>query len=235
MRTRTSFGSAAVALALTLMLGPGGAAGQAGTDLPTVAVLDFTGLMIGDGGNSAPLGKAVSAMLTTELTGREGIRVIERQQLQDLLEEQRLSLSGRVEESTALEVGKLVGAQYVIFGAVTSIAEQLRMDMRAVDVETSEILEVQKLSAKTAELLDVVVRMADMFGDKLDLTPPSGRAVVAAIPPRATIEFSRGVDYEDKGELDKAQEHYRNALEIHPDHRDARIALERLETTGEAQ
>src|SRR5690606_14381490 len=164
----------ALALALSLAL-PGGLRGQAAEDVPTIAVLDFTGLMVGQGGNSAPLGKAVSAMLVTELIGRPGIRVIERAQLQDILTEQRLSLSGRVDESTALEVGKLIGAQYVIHGQVTSIADNLRMDMRAVDVETSEIMEVQKLSGRTDELLDVVVKMADLFSSKLELTPPSQR------------------------------------------------------------
>jgi len=205
---------------------------EARSDLPTVAVLDFTGLMIGEGENSAPLGKAVAAMLVTELSNREGIRVIERYQLQDLLMEQRLSLSGRVEEDTALEVGLMVGAQYTIYGQVTSIGETTRMDMRIVNVETTEIMEVEKLSDATSELLSMVVRLADMFGDKLELTPPSARAEVEEIPVQATIAFSRGVDFEDRGETDRAIEQYRRALEIHPAHRDARKALDRLLGAG---
>ena len=226
---RASFPSAALAL----LLATGVAQAQTTTpDVPTVAVLDFTGLMVGQGGNSAPLGKAVSAMLITELIGRPGVKVIERAQLQDLLTEQKLSLSGRVDEGTALEVGKLVGAQYVIHGQVTSIADNLRMDMRAVDVETSEIMEVQKLSGRTDDLLDVVVKMADLFSSKLKLPAPSARPGVAKIPVLATVEFSRGVDFEDKGDNEKALEHYRAALKIHPDHRDAKVAIERLEHGG---
>jgi TolB-like protein len=227
---RSPFVGPAALLALALVAGDLQA--QAADDLPTIAVLDFTGLMVGQGGNSAPLGKAVSAMLVTELIGREGIRVIERAQLQDILTEQRLSLSGRVDESTALEVGKLVGAQYVIHGQVTSIADNLRMDMRAVDVETSEIMEVQKLSGRTDDLLDVVVKMADMFSNKLELTPPSQRPEIVKIPVLATVEFSRGVDFEDKGDTNQALEHYRKAVEIHPAHRDALAAIERLERGG---
>jgi TolB-like protein len=221
-------------IALVLLGSPAaGSAQDGGDDIPTVAVLDFTGLMMGQSGNSAPLGKAVSAMLTTELLGRPGLRVIERHQLQDLLTEQKLALSGRVDEGTAVEIGKLLGAQYMIYGQVTSIATQLRMDMRAVDVETSEILEAQKMNATTDELLDVVVEMADSFGSQLNLTPPSGRPSLEAIPVRATIEFSRAVDFEDKGDVDKALEHYRVALEIFPDHPAAQAAVERLTTEGE--
>jgi len=225
----------AVALtALLMVAAPAVVSAQAGgDDLPTVAVLDFTGLMIGQSGNSAPLGKAVASMLTTELLSRPGIRVIERHQLQDMLTEQKLALSGRVDEGTAVEIGRMLGAQYMIYGQVTSIATQLRMDMRAVDVETSEILEAQKMTAATDELLDVVVQMADSFGDQLNLAPPSERPAFETIPVRATIEFSRAVDFEDKGDPEQALEHYRAALGIFPEHPAARAAVERLGADGE--
>jgi TolB-like protein len=219
-----------------LLLFLGGQEGMAqGADpaQPGVAVMDFTGLMIGQGGNSAPLGKAVSAMLTTELSGRDGMRVVDRTLLQDLLTEQRLALSGRVDESTAIEVGRMVGANYVIHGSVTSIGDQTRMDMRAVDVETGEVLEVQKLTGATTELLFLVVRMADIFSQQLELAPPSERPGAENIPVMATIAFSRGVDFEDKKEMEKAIEQYERALELYPDHRDAQKALARLQGGGE--
>jgi len=106
------------------------------------------------------------------------------------------------------------------------------MDRRSVNVETTEIMEVEKLSDATSELLSMVVRLADMFGDKLELTPPSAREAVEEIPVQATIAFSRGVDFEDRGETERAIEQYRRALEIHPAHRDARKALDRLLGTG---
>lgn len=218
-----------------LAWGEVGVAQEPDSDLPGVAIMDFTGLMIGQGGNSVPLGKAVSAMLTTEMTGRPGMRVIERQNLQSILQEQRLALSGRVDESTAIEVGRMVGAKYVIFGQVTSIGDMTRMDMRAVAVETTEILEVQKLSGATTDLLSLVVRMADIFSMQLELEPLSARAEVEAIPVQATIAFSRGVDFEDRGERERAIEQYRLALEHYPGHRDAQRALERLQGGGEGR
>jgi hypothetical protein len=163
------------------------------------------------------------------------MRVIERQNLQTILQEQRLALSGRVDESTAIEVGRMVGAKYVIFGQITSIGDMTRMDMRAVDVETTEVLEVQKLSGATTDLLSLVVRMADIFSAQLQLEPLSARAEVEAIPVQATIAFSRGVDFEDRGETERAIEQYQLALEHYPGHRDARRALERLQGGGEGR
>ncbi len=197
-------------------------------DLPTVAVLDFAGLMMGDGSAAVPLGKTVSAMLVTEFSEREGMQVIERQQLFEVLREQDLALSGRVDESSAIEVGRLLGAQYVLTGQATDIVGNLRMDIRAVDVETSEIVAVMKMSGLTTQLFDIIADLADQFGERLDLTPPSGRVEMEAVPVQATIAFSRAVAYEDRGEVDEAIEFYEQTLEIHPGHRDAQRALERL-------
>jgi len=225
--------TALLAVALTVRTARAQGTAASG-DVPTVAVLDFTGFMLGEAGNSVNLGKAVSAMLVTEFSGRDGMRVIERAQLNELLTEQRLALSGRVEEASAVEVGELLGAQYVFHGQVASIGENLRIDIRAVDVETSEVVSVLKKMDKTAELLGVIVWVADEFSGELNLTPPSDRPEVEPIPVRATIEFSRGVDFEDKGEIEQAVEHYQAALEIYPDHRDAQRALDRLRDGGDA-
>ena len=202
------------------------------TDTPTVAVMDFTGFMLGEAGNSVNLGKAVSAMLVTEFSGREGLQVIERAQLNDVLTEQRLALSGRVDEGSAVEIGKLLGAQYMFYGQVASIAGNLRLDIRAVDVETTEVISVLKKMDETSALLGVIIWVADEFSSELDLTPPSARPAIEPIPVQATIEFSRGVDLEDKGEIEQAMERYRAALEHHPGHRDAQRALERLSGGG---
>lgn len=203
------------------------------TDVPTVAVMDFNGFMLGEAGNSVNLGKAVSAMLVTEFSGRDGIEVIERAQLNDLLTEQRLALSGRVDESSAIEIGRLLGAQYMFYGAVTSIAGSLRVDIRAIDVETSEVVSVLKQTDETSALLNVVVWVADEFSGALDLTAPSDRPAIEPIPVRATIEFSRAVDFEDKGDVEQAIVHYEAALEYHPGHQDAQRALDRLRGGGE--
>jgi TolB-like protein len=205
---------------------------QSGADLPTVAVLDFDGLMLGEAGNSVNLGKAVSAMLVTELTSRPGLRVIERQRLKDILTEQKLALSGRVDESTAIKVGKLLGAQYVVHGSAVSWAGDLRMDVQAVDVETGKVLEAVKKQDKATNLLNMVVSITDEFAKKLDLSPPSERPPVEAVPIQATIEFSRAVDYEDKGDTAQAIAHYQKVLEIAPDHRGAKAALARLQKGG---
>ncbi len=222
-------------IAATLWVPRGALNAQTADATATVGVLDFSGFMMEQTGGSAPLGKAVSSMLITELLNLDGLTVIERQDLRKVLEEQRLALSGVVDEGTAIEVGRILGAQYMIFGAAVSVAGELRLDMRAVDVETSQILEAQKLQGGNEELLDMVTRAADRFGEEIGggrLTPLEERASHQTIPVQATIEFSRGLDLEDRGELQDAMARYCLALSLFENFRDARRAVERLEEQG---
>jgi len=221
MRTRR------LAMAVTIAMAVG-SFDLAGQGVPTVAVMDFGSFMMGDRGTSVHLGKAISAMVVTELSGRQGMRVVERSELNEFLRELKLNLSGRIEESDAIEVGRRLGARYVLHGQVTSIVDNLRMNIRAVDIETSEIVSVMKKSDKTIALCSVVMDLADEFAAALRLTPPPVRPDVELMPVTATIEFSRAVDFEDRGEVDQAVRHYEATLEIHPSHRGARHALERL-------
>lgn len=211
---------------LAASLGSAVMAPVAAQDALTVGVMDFESFMMGEGGASVQLGKAVTAMLVTEFSLREGVRIVERHRINDLIREMDLSYSGRVEE--AVEIGKLLGMQYVLLGAVTSIVDNLRIDIRAVDVETSEVLTAMKKSNTTNAIFSVLVDIADDFGNVLNLTAPSQRPAVEEIPVRATIEFSRAVTYEDEQDFEQAIGHYEATLEIQPTHRDAQLALERL-------
>jgi len=62
-------------------------------------------------------------MITALLDKGAGqIRLFERKELEKVLGEQKLGSSGLVDESTAVQMGKLVGARYMITGKVTRFA-----------------------------------------------------------------------------------------------------------------
>ncbi len=69
------------------------------------------------------------------------MRVVEREKLAYLLKEVDLAKSGRVDQSTAVKVGKIVGARYMVFGLISQFDDKsARMGVKVVDVETSEIV-----------------------------------------------------------------------------------------------
>lgn len=208
----------------TLLLGVPASGQQA----ISVAVVDLSSFMMGPGGASVSLGKAIGAMLTTELEARQGVQAIPRAMLKGILREQNLHLSGRIEESDAIAIGRLLGVQYILHGQATSIVDNLRMDVRVVDVETARVITVIKRSDRTTELAGVVLGIVDDFSSAVGAAMPTEAAEAVSIPVAATIAFSRGLDLEDLGDPLGATREYQAALEAHPGHRDAMIALERV-------
>jgi curli biogenesis system outer membrane secretion channel CsgG len=63
--------------------------------------------------------EAAQDVFVTELVKSGKFRVVEREQLQALMQEKNLSLSGDVDPSTAVKIGKLLGVNYLLTGAVT--------------------------------------------------------------------------------------------------------------------
>ena len=63
--------------------------------------------------------EAAQDVFVTELVKSGRFRVVEREQLAALMEEKNLSLSGDVDPSTAVKIGKLLGVNYLLTGSVT--------------------------------------------------------------------------------------------------------------------
>jgi curli biogenesis system outer membrane secretion channel CsgG len=63
--------------------------------------------------------EAAQDVFVTELVKSGKFRVVEREQLAALMEEKNLTLSGDVDPSTAVKIGKLLGVNYLLTGAVT--------------------------------------------------------------------------------------------------------------------
>src|SRR4030095_4449534 len=63
--------------------------------------------------------EAAQDVFVTELVKSGKFRVVEREQLEALMQEKNLTLSGDVDPATAVRVGKLLGVNYLLTGAVT--------------------------------------------------------------------------------------------------------------------
>lgn len=103
-------------LAILLVGAP--AVRAAGGAKPRVAVLEFVDKSTHNYG-WYHVGRAAQDMMVTALVRADAFRVIDRERLQALMQEKNLSLSGDVDPKTAVKVGKLLGVEYVIVGAIT--------------------------------------------------------------------------------------------------------------------
>jgi len=87
-----------------------------------IAVTKFDNKTQGVWGNWN-IGEGMAEMLTTELMKTGRFVVIERQALQDVVDEQKLGQSGLVQKETASKIGQILGAQIVIRGIVSEFEQ----------------------------------------------------------------------------------------------------------------
>lgn len=128
-----------------------------------VAVLPFT-----SSDKASGLPSKVQAHAMTALVDMKDpfLKVVDRENLDRILEEQRLSLSGVVDEQTAVRVGNLMGAHAVLMGNVVSYQE-LPGQVRRSSKDGFESYRVQQINKETNEKYFVTkykpVRYSEFF------------------------------------------------------------------------
>lgn len=215
----------AVALIAPSLAG-GQASGAAQDRRPTVAVMPYfdNGAVI-NRADYETLGKGIADVLISELSTNGAIRVVERDRIQQLIDEQNLGSSGRVDKATAVQAGKLLGAHHMIFGGfIVDPKGQIRLDARAVNVETSEIEHVESVTDKADNLLVVISTLAEKLNRGMKLPAMPGGAVRPAANPEGTkpgrwrdlILYARAVDADDKKDKTRALALYKDFLDKSP-------------------
>lgn len=199
---------------------------QAQAPLPTVAVLpSFDNSSLLNHADYDALGKGIADVLITELSANPTIRVVERDRIQALIDEQNLGASGRVDKETAAKIGKILGAQHVIMGGfIIDRQGTMRLDARAVNVETSAIEHVETVTDKADNLLAILQSLADKLNKGMKLPPlPSGTARPALAPEstkpgrwRDLILYARAEDANDKKNRTQALALYKDFLDKTP-------------------
>jgi len=96
------------------------------------------------GSAGSDLGNIVFDKLITALFNQERFKVIERNQLERILDEQKLGMTGIVDASTAAELGKGIGVDAIILGSVSlTRSGAISVDARAIDTESATIIIAQ--------------------------------------------------------------------------------------------
>lgn len=104
----------------------------------------------------SPQAAAMQAMVIAALTDLNDpfISVVDRENMERILEEQRLGMSGMVDEGSAVNAGKLLGAQAVVMGTVNSYQE-ITGPLRKSGKEGYESYQVKELNSETGQYATV--------------------------------------------------------------------------------
>lgn len=202
---------------------------------PTVAVLYFTNSSLVDFASYAPLSKGMAEMMISEIAQNSAVRVVERDRLQTLLEEQNLQSSDRVDKSTAVKLGKTLGAGHMLMGSfIIDPSKTMRIDVRSVNTETGQIEYTESVSGKSEKLLDLVIQLGAKVnaGLKLPALKTASSTIPAAKSPnqfKALMAMSQALEAEDKKDINSATTLYKSAVALNPDFDRAKTRLASLQ------
>jgi len=200
----------------------------------TLGILDFDNNSLADRQRLEPLRKGLAQMFSSELGQLQGLNLVERADLLRVIEEMKLAQADMIDEKTAQQVGKLVGAQHLLLGSFVYLPNgKIRLDARIVEVETGRILKAGEATGKENQLFDLVKALNKKLVKELALQLSASEIAkldnLRNVKFSAVMLYSQAVAYEDRGDLANAKKKFRDALAEDANFTQAKQRLSTLE------
>lgn len=169
-----------------------------------------------------PLVYALSDMMITDFAVSNALTVLERSQIQTLLDEMALTEAGYAEPTTGARAGRLLRAEHVVQGVITTLGqENLRLDTDVLNTERSA-------SAGTVSAEDQLQNLFDMEKDLVfrtirdvlgvELTPAEEQQIRENRSDNilAFLAYGRGLRAQDQGDYAGAVAAFQQATQLDP-------------------
>lgn len=202
----------------------------------TIAILDFS--VQSNNPDYTYLGKGFAEFISVELNDIPGITMVDRSKRNELLEEQAFSLSGFADEESAVEIGKLLTARYLISGEIFDMFGDLLVTVKMTDVESGEVTTSAKADGPPQQYKRIIRELSSALAREI-----APETIVAQIIQKSEKEekelnaeeakivitsFSEAVDAVDNNEIDVAKEKLKQAQKIDSTNKAVNIYLDKL-------
>ena len=92
----------------------------------TVAIMDFKN----NGQKDFDyLQSALPSMLATTFASSEKLQIVEREQLEKIIAEMKVGMTGLIDPKQAVQIGKMAGANMVVLGSFANLGTAIRIDV----------------------------------------------------------------------------------------------------------
>jgi curli biogenesis system outer membrane secretion channel CsgG len=154
----------------------------------TIAVMDF------DNSTNYQVSDGMQSMLISALFHTNKFIVVEREHLRDLLLEQKLGKTGVVSKETAVEIGKIEGAEFMVFGTITEFnPRQKGISTVAGAAQNSLVtIDVRIVDTKTGR----IVNSTTVKGEATDIKIDTGALQYAGVSQLFSLEVYRNTSME---------------------------------------
>jgi len=135
-------------------------------ELPTIAVLDFEGR-----GIPRMEAQTLTDRFSTELGNTGAIRLVERNTMKEVLKEQDFQQTGCTSDECAVEVGQLLGVEFMISGALGKVGNTYTIDAKMFAVRTGAA-EATKSISYQGEVDGLITEIEILAWNIVKLDPP---------------------------------------------------------------
>ena len=106
------------------------------------APLSVAVLVLGSAKDVEAEAEKLTLLLGVHLSANPELQMIERAEIDKLLGEQELSLTGTIDNATAAKIGHITGAQILVSGRLTTVGGKRMAVAKVIGVETSRVVSV---------------------------------------------------------------------------------------------
>ncbi|MBI5211300.1 MAG: hypothetical protein HY927_15105 [Elusimicrobia bacterium] len=190
----------------------------------TVAVMPFENLTKDAALDWLTMG--IPETITNDLMNIAELALVERLQLRRVLDEQKLQAGGAIDPSTAVRVGKLIGAGILVIGGFQKHDETIRLTSRFVDVETGGVLQTAMATGKLSDIFDLQDQVVKSLAKDLDISLKKAELAKLAERPTESLEayrhFGQGALLQSRKDLTGAVSELEQAAALDPGFKAAR-------------
>ena len=163
----------------------------------------------------------VTALLITDLSESEYMRVVSRQRLYDILARLGERDQKSIDRSIATRVAAEAGAKYILTGTVLQVEPSFVLTSEIFDAASGAILATQRVSGEAGEdLFAAIDRLTVEVRQDMSLPEGAARemdhrvADVTTSSEEAYRHYLEGLDYEDKYYQEEARASFQRAIEL---------------------
>ena len=185
----------------------------------SVAVFPFR--LVSDNDELAPLQVALADMMITDLGMSGALTVLERTQIQSLLDEMALSEAGYTDAASGNRAGRMLRAEHVVQGALTTLGDEaIRFDADVLNTQSGSAAGDITNEETIEGLFDlekaVVFSVIDILG--VELTPAEREAINQnrAENLLAFLAYGSGLQAMDRGDFDAASQLFNQSISLDP-------------------
>lgn len=180
-------------------------------NIPTIAILYFDNTS--QEKELEPLKKGFADIIITDLSLIKEIKIVEREKLEEIIKELNLTETKFIDKENSLKIGKMLNAKYLLTGSYLNMFGQLRIDVKLINTETSEIVWTKGLEGELKNIFGLEKNIVSSFlQSEIINVKTENKEENSTLKYEAIENYSKALEFYDKKDYKNAQIYLEKAI-----------------------